>query len=102
MPPIVKQTLSVIMLTAIIAPLSVGITIWILGIIFNNSINGAALTKSFTTLVERIVSIDNKVTEISVNTLNNHLIILSTVNKNEKADLAFRAEAKARLKNLEK
>jgi len=102
MPQVVKQTVSIMILTLIVTPVMVAMLLGIGSTVLANSEVGIKLATAFEELNENVKALKLSTQDTATATMENHLIILRTVMKNEKEDNVFRAKTEQRLDTMEK
>ena len=108
MPPLVKQSISVFIISLIVAPVLVAAFIGAGSLLFSKSEDVTRIVtvmetaqQDFSSMAADIKELKLTVSDMSVSVMENHLIVLKTVMENDARDDEFRAKTNLRLQYLE-
>ena len=108
MPPLVKQSISVFIISLIVTPVFVAAFIGIGSLLFSKSEDVTRIVAvmetaqhDFSSMAADIKELKLTVSDMSVSVMENHLIVLKTVMENDARYDSFRAKTNLRLQYLE-
>lgn len=108
MPLVLKKSISIFILTAIITPIVVATILGLGGIVISKSESvtkvvavSELMLKNFESIAIDIRDLKTSVADISTSSMDNHLIVLKTVMNNEQEDNIYRAKVSATLEIFE-